>query len=684
MKKYILFLLLFISASATAQSIFTAGITYCAGPPVHNPGNTGSRFAIDTVTFDLYTRSTGTSWEKTGDRLREIVGCVPPATPPTKYQSPFVINACDSLYWYNGSTWGHLNPVPSEVKSGEYKWKAAATGIATDPGDGYVAVNAATPSTAGYVVISKLTDGGYDVSALFNQLREGDALRIQQGDDNANWIRYDVDSAALLIGTTHYSIKVTPAAAQGTEPGNNESVIVSLFLGGGGAGSSGITGTGLANRVPVWTDAGNLSYESTFRMDTTNNRLILGSQTVTPARTLHVEGEARVSDLTTDTPTRLVGADADGDLGQVTVGSGLSLSGGTLSNPNTGTVTGAENGTSIVSNKVRLGGPLLTTTSIEGNGFDLRFFDGKVSFSSWTGFANTPTQFMQIQALEALPTLLTTPTYDGVLELRAHNSSGSDQPNTLTFGVYPTDADGVWMQARSRSTPSFEYPLSMQPRGGQASIGRVTGLAAHFTVTASALTGSTASGSVLLLENPEGNAKTSMALGSGSNNVNGEVAMFHTADALRLTNRLANNGTSSVRIAIGSETSDVATFEKSAAATLVQFGVGTTAPHSTLQSAGSLATAYLETVGAPTFDETKRTVVYTASTNISWTIPTAAGCACTGREYILHHTGTAGTITLSNSVSKGNGTTFNTLARGEWAYIIYGSATIRGYKLTSL
>jgi len=34
-----------------------------------------------------------------------------------------------------------------------------------------------------------------------------------------------------------------------------------------------------------------------------------------PARTLDVEGEARISDLTTDTPTRLVGADADGDLG---------------------------------------------------------------------------------------------------------------------------------------------------------------------------------------------------------------------------------------------------------------------------------------------------------------------------------------------------------------------------------
>ncbi len=560
MKHRILILLLFFAAPAAvfSQTIFTAGLTYCAGPPSHNPGGTGSRYAIDTVTFDLYVRSTGTTWSKAGDWLQFRTGTGTPAAPPTKYESVFAINAADSLYYYDGATWNHLNP----------------------------------------------------------------------------------------------------------------------------SSSGGITGGGLPGKIGVWYDTDKIAYAIDFVIDTLNNEM--GLRTSDPQRTLDVNGEVRIRDLTTDTPTRLVGADADGDLGQVTVGSGLSLSGGTLTNPNTGTVTGAENGTNVVSNKVRLGGPLLATTSIEGDGFDLRYFDGKVSFSSWTGFANTPTQFFQVQALESLPTTSSSPTYDGILDIRAHNSSGSDQPNSLTFGVYPTDADGVWMQARSYSNPSVEYPLSLQPRGGLASIGRTTGLDAQFTVTATALAGSTASGSVLLLENSEGNAKTSMALGSGSDNVTGEVAMFHTTNAMRITNRNATNGTSSVRIAVGGETSDVATFEKSAASTLVQFGVGTTAPHSTLQSAGSLATAYLETVGAPTFDETKRTVVYTATSNISWTIPTAAACACKGREYILHHTGTAGTITLSQAVSKGNGTTFNTITAGQWAYIIYGASSIRGYKLSSL
>ncbi len=110
----------------------------------------------------------------------------------------------------------------------------------------------------------------------------------------------------------------------------------------------------------------------------------------------------------------------------------------------------------------------------------------------------------------------------------------------------------------------------------------------------------------------------------------------------------------------------------------------TTGITSTLQSAGSFAAARLETVGAPTFDATKHTVIYTASTNVTWTLPSAASCSCDGRVYILHHAGTAGTVTLSQTITKGNAGNFNTLTAGQWAYITYGASTIRGYKLTSL
>jgi hypothetical protein len=69
------------------------------------------------------------------------------------------------------------------------------------------------------------------------------------------------------------------------------------------------------------------------------NRLILGGNglsaigkdlNTSAARTLDVFGEMRIRDLITDTPTRIVGADADGDLGQLIIGTGLSLVGDTL------------------------------------------------------------------------------------------------------------------------------------------------------------------------------------------------------------------------------------------------------------------------------------------------------------------------------------------------------------------
>ncbi len=74
---------------------------------------------------------------------------------------------------------------------------------------------------------------------------------------------------------------------------------------------------------------GGTTSQPTDRMSITSAGRV-GIATTSPARSLHVEGEARISDLTTDTPTRIVGADADGDLGAITLGTGLSISSGTL------------------------------------------------------------------------------------------------------------------------------------------------------------------------------------------------------------------------------------------------------------------------------------------------------------------------------------------------------------------
>lgn len=174
---------------------------------------------------------------------------------------------------------------------------------------------------------------------------------------------------------------------------------------------------------------------------------------------------------------------------------------------------------------------------------------------------------------------------------------------------------------------------------------------------------------------------------SNQNTIRAGLQKYGTAHATRANElNLVVFGSGAVTISTNSTVRLTAAADGTvfSAAKLAAGFASTTGIHSTLQTGGSFAGARLETVGAPAFDATKHTVIYTASTNITWTLPTAASCACDGRVYILHHAGTAGTVTLSQTITKGNGGNFSTLTAGQWAYITYGTSTIRGYKITSL
>ena len=112
--KHIIRLLLFLPLLAFGQVnnvAFTSGISYTNGAPTFKPGTVGSRWAIDTVTFQLYENvaSGGGSWLPSGYRVGTISGCSKPLYTPTKHQSIIVVNACDSLYYYRSSVWRHLN-----------------------------------------------------------------------------------------------------------------------------------------------------------------------------------------------------------------------------------------------------------------------------------------------------------------------------------------------------------------------------------------------------------------------------------------------------------------------------------------------------------------------------------------------------------------------------------------------
>lgn len=359
----------------------------------------------------------------------------------------------------------------------------------------------------------------------------------------------------------------------------------------------------------------------------------------------------------------------------------------TINSTASGGITTADNGLYVSGGtEVRIGGTLIEATQIDNDGYQFRHFGGGWwSFSSYAGGAMTPSNaFAGFAGLESLPTINTSPTKDAIIEFHPHDSGGGNESNALSIGGYPTNNDGMWIQARSRSNPSFEYPLSLQPRGGQMSVGRLGGLDALVTFAGLGLTGSGVSGSVLHLENSEGNGKVAMSMGGGTDFMDSEVAWFDATDALRITNRSSSNNTSSIRFAIGGETNDLATLVKSSNGTsLVKLGVGVGNPaniHSTIQSAGGYAGRVLTTVGSFTLDESNYVVIYTSSGSVTWTLPTAS--TCTGREYILCSRGT-GTVNLSVSVSKGNTGTFNSLSAGQWAHIWSDGSGWTGFKLTS-
>lgn len=148
--------------------------------------------------------------------------------------------------------------------------------------------------------------------------REGTVPCIYIGETSTTWMGLGVVLSGL--NTWNTSSAIHAALIQNTWGVTTEASSFSNV-------TQTITGV-TVGALPV-TSATGWVFSENLIWDNANGRLGIGTNA--PARTLHVTGEARITDLTTDTPTQIVGADADGDLGAITVGTGLSLSSGTLS-----------------------------------------------------------------------------------------------------------------------------------------------------------------------------------------------------------------------------------------------------------------------------------------------------------------------------------------------------------------
>lgn len=346
----------------------------------------------------------------------------------------------------------------------------------------------------------------------------------------------------------------------------------------------------------------------------------------------------------------------------------------------TGTTLGADDDFVFNGSNVGIGTTTITDRlNVSGN---TRFYDGQHKFGRYSGTIPTAYATVQIEGKASSISLPSTPSEDSVLILRGRSSGGTQYAQSLHFGIDTNSNYGTFIQARDHADYTSYYNMRLNPRGGKVSVGRQTSTTntAHVTIYTSSYTSSSGAGSYLLnLEGSEGAARLGFSTG---NDLVHSSQWYDGVNLIMRTSNLRSESFATIRWSIGtSETADKMVLAANGAGRLGVGFASTSGLHSTLQSGGSFAAGFLETVGAPTFDETKHVVVYTGSSNVTWILPSAS--TCTGRIYVLHHANSTGTITLSSSITKGGGGNFNTLTGGEWAFIVAGSASWRGYKLTS-
>lgn len=179
-------------------------------------------------------------------------------------------------------------------------------------------------------LLDNANDGGFYTSVL------GD-IYLANWNQNRGWnIKSDGD--IVTLGTGNFGVGVSPSYkihSGGTIAANG--TMHALAIG----GNIRLRADGTSSKDgALYTTAGgdfnlaNWDGNRGFVIKSGGNIETLGSGNlgvgVSPSRKIDINGEVRIRDLVTDTPTRIVGADADGDLGEIVLGTGLSFTGNTL------------------------------------------------------------------------------------------------------------------------------------------------------------------------------------------------------------------------------------------------------------------------------------------------------------------------------------------------------------------
>lgn len=378
--KYLFSLFIFIfPAAAFSQITKTAAIPYTTGTPTYTPSASGSAWAIDNSTLDLWVYYGG-AWNLAGERIQTISGCAAPAYTPGTGQSLFVVNGCDSLYYYRSGAWRHVNKYTAPDGNGIYSGNGTIQSVTTatlqtngamlfnysNNNEGIVLndfntsarMNSRTSTSYVEVSNNKVTIGANGPVEIINGGGTS-ALRIREPNNGAEYTELTTGAQAANIS---YRLPVTNGTngqfLQFTTGGNLQWAAAS---GGGGIDSTGALNTGATGQGVYSHETNNVLH---FR------RLIQGtgvtltgadsSITITnaaPDLTVGITG-AGINTVTGTYPTfTITGTEVDGSItneGRLGVGAGV------------GNAANITTNTSSSSDVIISGGGILSVTETTG------------------------------------------------------------------------------------------------------------------------------------------------------------------------------------------------------------------------------------------------------------------------------------------------------------------------------
>jgi hypothetical protein len=129
-------------------------------------------------------------------------------------------------------------PPPAEGFTGVWAFSNVVTDPVTDPGTGKVRINNAAAASATQIGISRLTDGGVDMTRRLQALRSADQVYIQDKDNSANFARYQL-SGAPTDNTTWFLLPVTYVSGAGVAIANNAKLLIEFNQTAGAGGGAG-------------------------------------------------------------------------------------------------------------------------------------------------------------------------------------------------------------------------------------------------------------------------------------------------------------------------------------------------------------------------------------------------------------------------------------------------------------